>query len=139
MFYWFLSKCPIIQHYLIYYWIFYWIMSKCSRQWTDVYSQDEVLTELNMKVYCRNSNKNIFTIDIKPDGTMKEVAGKIQDKLWLNACHVSVTMANNFCGCGKRIKHLLLESLDNPVDIEKESKLEIESSMENSFTYVNPL
>ena len=52
-------------------------------------------------------------MDIKPDETMKEVAAKIQDKGGLNSCHVSVTMVNNICDCGRRIKHLLLESLDN--------------------------
>ena len=92
-----------------------------------------------MKVYYRNSNKNTFTVDIKPDETMKEVAAKIQDNGGLNSCHVSVTMVNNICDCGKRIKHLLLENLDNPIEIEIESELEIENSMENSFTYVNRL
>ena len=68
-----------------------------------------------MKVYYRNSNKNIFTVDIKPDKIMKEVAAKIQDKGGLIPCHVSVTKVNNVCDCGKRIEHLLLESLDNPI------------------------
>ena len=68
-----------------------------------------------MKVYYRNSNKNIFTVDIKPDKTMKEVAANIQDKSGLIPCHVSVTIVNNVCDCGKRIQHLLLESLDNPI------------------------
>ena len=68
-----------------------------------------------MKVYYRNSNKNIFTADIKPDKTMKEVAPKIQDKSGLIPCHVSVTIVNNVCDCGKRIQQLLLESLDNPI------------------------
>ena len=53
-------------------------------------------------------------MDIKPDKTMKEVATKVQDKDGLNPCHVSVTMVNNVCDCGKRIEHFLLESLDNP-------------------------
>ena len=43
----------------------------------DVYSQAEVFIELDMKVYYRNSNNNIFTVDIKPDETIKEVAAKI--------------------------------------------------------------
>ena len=55
-----------------------------------------------MKVYYRNSNKNTFTVDIKPDETMKEVAAKIQDKDRLNPCHVSVTVVYNVCDCGKR-------------------------------------
>ena len=54
-------------------------------------------------------------MDIKPDKTMKEVAAKIQDKGGLIPCHVSVTKVNNVCDCGKRIEHLLLESLDNPI------------------------
>ena len=92
-----------------------------------------------MTVYCRNSNKSVFKVDIKPDETMKEVAGKIQDKGGLIPCHVSVTMVNNVCDCGKRIEHLLLESLDNPIDIEIDSGLEIDKAMEDSFTYVSRL
>ena len=80
--------------------------------------QAKVFIELNMKVYYRNSNKNVFTVDIIPDETMKEVASKIQDKDGLNPCHVSVTMVNNVCDCGKRIEHFLLESLDNSIEIE---------------------
>ena len=80
--------------------------------------QAKVFIELNMKVYYRNSNKNVFTVDIIPDETMKEVASKIQDKGGLNPCHVSVTMVNNVCDCGKRIEHFLLESLDNSIEIE---------------------
>ena len=34
-------------------------------------------------------------------------------------------MVNNICDCGKRIEHLLLENLDNPIDIEIDSELEI--------------
>ena len=92
-----------------------------------------------MKIYYRNRNKNIFTVDVKPDETMKEVATKVQDKGGLKPCHVSVTMVNNICNCGKRIEHLLLESLDNPIEIEIESELETENSMKDSFTYVNRL
>ena len=92
---------------------------------------------LDFKVYYRNSNKNIFTVDIKPDETMKEVAAKIQDKGGLIPCHVSVTLVNNVCACGKRTQHLLLESLDNPIDIEIDSELEIDDAVKNSFTYVN--
>ena len=76
-------------------------------------------------------------MDIKPDETMKEVTAKIQDKGGLIPCHVSVTLVNNVCACGKRIQHLLLESLDNPVDIEIDSELEIDDAMVDSFTYVN--
>ena len=94
---------------------------------------------LDLKVYYRNSNKNIFTVDIKPDEIMKEVAAKIQDKGGLIPCHVSVTLVNNVCACGKRIQHLLLESLDNPKDIEIDSELEIDDAMEDSFTYINRL
>ena len=90
-----------------------------------------------MKVYYRNSNNNIFTVDIKPDDTMKEVAAKIQDKGGLKPCQVSVTMVSNVCHCGKRTEHLLLESFDNPTEIEIDSELEIDNAMENSFTYVN--
>ena len=70
---------------------------------TDVYSEAEVFVKLDMKVYYRNSNNDIFTADIKPDETMREVAAKIQDKGGLNPCHVSVTMVNNACDCGKLI------------------------------------
>ena len=92
-----------------------------------------------MKIYYRNRNKNIFTVDIKPDETMKEVATKVQDKGGLNPCHVSVTMVNNICNCGKRIDYFLLESLNNPIEIEIELELEIEDSMKDLFTYVNRL
>ena len=34
-------------------------------------------------------------------------------------------MVNNICNCGKRIEHLLLENLDNPINIEIDSELEI--------------
>ena len=70
-------------------------------------------------------------MDIKPDETMKEVAAKIQDKGGLNPCHVSVTMANNVCDCGKRIEHLLLESLDNLIEIEIDSELAVDNAMED--------
>ena len=70
---------------------------------------------------------------------MKEVAAKIQDKGGLNSCHVNGTMVNNTCDCGKRIEPLLLESLDNPIEIEIDSELEIDNAVENSFTYVNRL
>ena len=63
-----------------------------------------------MKVYYRNSNSNIFTMDIKPDESLKEVAAKIQYKCGPNPCHVTVTLVTNVCDCGKRIEHLLLES-----------------------------
>ena len=92
-----------------------------------------------MKIYYRNRNKNILTADVKPDETMKEVATKVQDKGGLKPCHVSVTVVNNICNCGKRIEHLLLENLDNPIEIEIESELETENSMKDSFTYVNRL
>ena len=92
-----------------------------------------------MKIYYRNRNKNILTVDVKPDETMKEVATKVQDKGGLKPCHVSVTVVNNICNCGKRIEHLLLESLDNPIEIEIESELETGNSMKDSFTYVNRL
>ena len=92
-----------------------------------------------MKIYYRNRNKNILTVDVKPDETMKEVATKVQDKGGLKPCHVSVTVVNNICNCGKRIEHLLLQSLDNPIEIEIESELETENSMKDSFTYVNRL
>ena len=93
-----------------------------------------------MKVYYRNSKK-YFIVDIKPDKTTKEVAAKIQDKGGLNPCHVSVTMVNNVCDCGKRIEHLLLESLDNPEEIQierdKQIELDIDNAMEDLFTFVN--
>ena len=92
-----------------------------------------------MKVYYRNSNNNIFTVNIKLDETMKVVAAKIQDKDGLNPFHVSVTMVNNACDCVKRIEHLLLESLDNPIEIEIDSGLEIDNAIEDSFPYVNRL
>ena len=47
-------------------------------------------------------------------------------------------MVNNVCDCGKRIEHLL-ESLDNPIEIEIDLELEIDNAMEDSFTYVNRL
>ena len=78
-------------------------------------------------------------MDIIPDEIMKKVAAKIHDKRGLNPCHVSITMVNNVCDCGKRIEHLLLESLDNPLQIEKDSKTEIDNAMVDSFTYVNKL
>ena len=53
---------------------------------------------------------------------MKEVAAKMQDKGGLKPCNISV---NNICDCEKRIEHLLLENLDNPIDIEIDSELEI--------------
>ena len=92
-----------------------------------------------MKIYYRNRNKNILTVDVKPDETMKEVATKVQDNGGLKPCYLSVTVVNNICNCGKRIEHLLLESLDNPIEIEIESELEFENSMKDSFTYVNRL
>ena len=70
---------------------------------------------------------------------MKEVAAKIQDKGGLNPCHASVTMVNNVCDCGKRIEHILLESLDNPIEIELDSELETDNATEDSLTYVNRL
>ena len=33
-----------------------------------------------MKVYYRDLNNNIFTVDIKPDETIKEADAKIQEK-----------------------------------------------------------
>ena len=48
-------------------------------------------------------------------------------------------MVNNICDCGKRIKHLPLESLDNPIEIEIDSRLEIDNAIEDSSTYVNRL
>ena len=78
-------------------------------------------------------------MDIQPGKTMKEVVAKIQDKGGLKPCHVSATMVNNLCDCGKRIEYLLLESLDNPKEIEIDSELETDSGMEDSFTYINML
>ena len=92
-----------------------------------------------MKVYYRNSNSNIFTVDIKPDEALKEVAAKIQYKGGPNPCHVSVTMETNVCDCGKRIEHLLLESQDNLIEIETDSELKIDNAVEDSFTYINRL
>ena len=88
-----------------------------------------------MKVYYTNSNKNIFTVDIKPHKTMKEVAAIIQDKGGLIPCHISVTMVNNIGDCGKRIEHLLLESLDNPIYewLEKRTETIIENQFKNSY------
>ena len=48
-------------------------------------------------------------------------------------------MVNNVCVCGKRIKHLLLESLYSLIEIEIDSELESDNVMEDSFTYVNRL
>ena len=48
-------------------------------------------------------------------------------------------MVNNVCDCGKRIEHVLLESLDNHMEIEIDSDLENDNAMEDSFTYVNSL
>ena len=48
-------------------------------------------------------------------------------------------MVNNVCDCGKRIEHLLLETLDNPREIEIDSELGTGNAMEDSFTYVNRL
>ena len=48
-------------------------------------------------------------------------------------------MVNNVCDCGKKIEHLLSKRLDNPIDIELDSKLEIDNGMKDSFTYVNRL
>ena len=56
---------------------------------------------------------------------MKEVAAKMQDKGGPKQCNISVTMVNNICDCGKRIEHLLLENLNNPIDVEIDSVLEI--------------
>ena len=42
-------------------------------------------------------------------------------------------MVNNVCDCGKRIEHLL-ESLDNPIETETDSELEIDNAMYDSFT-----
>ena len=46
-------------------------------------------------------------------------------------------MLNNVCDCGKRVEHLLLESLDNPIEVEIDSELEIDNAMKDLFTYVN--
>ena len=70
---------------------------------------------------------------------MKEVAAKIQDKDRLNPCHVSVTVVYNVCDCGKRIEHLLRESLGNLIETEIDLKIEVDNVMEDSFTYVNRL
>ena len=43
--------------------------------------------------------------------------------------NVTVTMLNNVCDCGKRIEHLPLECLDNPIEID--SELEIDNAMED--------
>ena len=40
-------------------------------------------------------------------------------------------MVNNICDCGKRIKYLPLESLDNPIEIEIDSELEIDNAIED--------
>ena len=48
-----------------------------------------------MKVYYRNPNSNVFTVDIKPDETMKEIDAKVKGKGGLNPCYVSATMVNN--------------------------------------------
>ena len=48
-------------------------------------------------------------------------------------------MVSNVCDCGKRIEHLLLESLDDPREIEIDSELGTGNAMEDSFTYVNRL
>ena len=92
-----------------------------------------------MKVYYRNSNSNIFTVDITPDEALKEVAAKIQHKGGPNPCHVSVIMLTNVCDCGRRIEDLLLESLDNLIEIETDSELKIDNAAEDSFTCVNRL
>ena len=42
------------------------------------------------------------------------------------------------CDCGKRIKHLLQERLDNLIEIEIDSKLAIDNGMENLFTHGSP-
>ena len=36
--------------------------------------------------------------------------------------------------CGNRIEHLLLESLDNPIEVEVDPELEIDNGMEDLFT-----
>ena len=45
--------------------------------------------------------------------------------------NVTVTMLNNVCDCVKRIEHLPLECLDNPIQIEVDSELEIDNAMED--------
>ena len=42
-------------------------------------------------------------------------------------------MLNNVCDCGKRVEHLLLESLDNPIEVEIDSELEIDNAMKDLF------
>ena len=42
------------------------------------------------------------------------------------------------CDCGKRIKHLLQERLDNLIEIEIDSKVAIDNGMENLFTHGSP-
>ena len=68
--------------------------------------------------YDKIPNSDVFTDDIQPDETTKGVALKIKDKGELKPSHVSVTMVNDVSDCGKRIEHLLLESLDKPIEIE---------------------
>ena len=46
-------------------------------------------------------------------------------------------MLSNVCDCGKRVEHLLLESLDYPIEVEIDSELEIDNAMKDLFTYVN--
>ena len=65
---------------------------------------------------------------------MKEVAAKMQGKGGLKTCHVSITMVNNVCDCGKIIEHL-----HHHTDIEIDSELETDNVMEDLFTYVNRL
>ena len=48
-------------------------------------------------------------------------------------------MVNSICDCGKRVEYLQLESLENPIDTQKDSELDIDIDMEDSFTYVNKL
>lgn len=48
-------------------------------------------------------------------------------------------MVNSICDCGKRVEYLQLESLENPIDTQKDSELEIDIDMEDSFTQVNKL
>ena len=43
-------------------------------------------------------------------------------------------MVNSICDCGKRVEYLQLESLENPIDTQKDSELEIDIDMEDSFT-----
>ena len=45
-------------------------------------------------------------------------------------------MVKSVCDCGKTVEHLQLESLENPIDTQKDSELEIDIDMEDSFTYV---